>query len=570
MPPAPPTLSRLRSLWQCGTAGQTIELAAPILLDWVNRNRTGTAQVRDLSRPDRYRLTARSHALVAPMTTSEDVQALALTTRTNRGDGQWTTILALVQTPDQAWAHLTVEHSPPSPAVQLRLPQAALDLMGTLEATDGHTPLAIWPAHHHNHTQRRALADALTDPSRLLPLVLASTPEPEPVGGWRLPEGLARALAGLAAIHVVDAPTRAEIHPLLPAGATLRPGRLLVLAPGPQRAEEFEASAPDVGERVLAAVALHAAQARPPAPVAAALAALDQRSADLEATPTAPLRVYSTTSPSTVSAAGAPRGAGEHDLEGERERVRLSTQVERLRGELSRVVEQATQVNERAQELDLELVALTRERDYFAQHAQAAEAEAEWLRLQAAAQGLHQLAAAPAPTVPATKRPPRRVEELLEHITDGAGALPHLVFSLEEAPVHDLALDRAKEPLWVGRAWEALQALEDWCRYREDHPDQTCGLRDYLTRAPDGYRVIPTHRLSPTESEYVRNGPLAAQRQFPAPIRMAPSGRALMLAHIRLDTNYGICPRLYFLPDPTTQAVAVGYLGRHLTNARTS
>ncbi|SIO88548.1 hypothetical protein BQ8420_19330 [Nocardiopsis sp. JB363] len=233
--------------------------------------------------------------------------------------------------------------------------------------------------------------------------------------------------------------------------------------------------------------------------------------------------------------------------------------------------EQAAQASERAQVLDLELMALTRERDQHAQRAQAVEAEVQWLRLQIAAQGLHQLAAAPAPPPPATAGPPRRVEELLERITDRAAALSHLVFSLEEGPVHDLTLDRAKEAVWVGRAWEALQALEDWCRYREDHPEQACSLHAYLSRAPDGYRTIPLHRLSPTESENVRNdGRLAAQRMFPVPTQVDPCGRALMLAHIRLDTNYGICPRLYFLPDPTTQAVTVGYLGRHLTNARTS
>ncbi|WP_143847490.1 hypothetical protein, partial [Nocardiopsis sp. JB363] len=293
MSSAAPAPSRLRSLWRCGSSGQACELSTPVLLRWVNRNRTGPSAVRDLSHADRYQLTSRSHALVVPHTASDGTRSLSLTTRTERDDGQWTTTVALAQTPTQGWAHLTVEHTPADPSAQLLLPQAARDLMGALKATDGHTPLPLRPVHHHDHTQQRALADALTDPSRLLPLVLATVPEPAPAWGWRLSEGLARALMGLAAVHVMDSPTRAQIQPLLPAGTTLRPGRLLVLAPGPQRAQEFEADAPDVGERVLAAVARHAAQAPPPAPVAQVLDVLAQRTAELETTPRAAPRVYS-------------------------------------------------------------------------------------------------------------------------------------------------------------------------------------------------------------------------------------------------------------------------------------
>lgn len=568
MLPALPALSRLRSLWRCGTPEQADDQATPVLLRWINRNSAGQPQVSDLSQPGRYRLTARSHALVVPYT-ADGTRALSLTTRTDRADGRWTTSVALVQTPDQAWVHSTVEHSPPDPDAQLRLPQAALGLMSTLTAIDGHTPLPSRPVRHHNAAQQRALADALTDPSRLLPLVLVRPPNSDP--GWRFPEGLPHSLVGMAAVHVMDAPTRQEIHSLLPVGAALKSGRLLILSAGRRPVQEFALEDPHLAPRVLAAVAQHTAQTCVPTPVAQVLQTLTQHTRELEERPTAPERVHTTSAspPShSMQATNAPNPEVS-ELAAEHDRIRLTTYVERLRTELTRVADQAARASARAQKLDLELVALAHERDHLAERAQRTQAEVDWLRSQAATQGLHRLANAQAPLSPPTAGPPRRVEELLERITDSG--LPHLRFTLEEAPVYDLALDRAKEPLWVGRAWEALWALEDWCRYREDHPDQACGLHTYLTHAPDGYRVIPLHRLVSTESDYVRaNERLSAQRMFPVPTQVDPGGQALMLAHIRLDTDYGICPRLYFLPDSTSATVVVGYLGRHLKTQRTN
>ncbi|HIY42893.1 MAG TPA: hypothetical protein H9836_17440, partial [Candidatus Nocardiopsis merdipullorum] len=192
--------------------------------------------------------------------------------------------------------------------------------------------------------------------------------------------------------------------------------------------------------------------------------------------------------------------------------------------------------------------------------------EIGWLRDRAREAGLYRLASTAAPPDPGPG-PPRNVRELLERITDGS-ALPHLFFTIEDHDtVYELS-DNRKETLWVTRAWEAMLALNDYARYQFDNPGIGLGFHSYLKETPDGYRVIPVKRLASQESDYVRNrGKLNEKRLFPVPHEVDPSGRIPMYAHIKLDIEYGICPRMYFFPhlgDGTTNRIYVGYLGRHL------
>lgn len=563
MNPAPPAVARYRSLWRCLTTSPVVETAGPVLLGWVNRNRPGA--VPHLDEAGWYRLSARSRAVVVPHSEPDGTRAIQVAVLTDRDDSQWATALSVVDTPgDGAWVHTTLEHTPPGPEDVLLPPQVLRVLMEALQAADGSARLPSSAVRVQHPPQVAGVAEALTDPGRLLPLVVAPAADALGNGPRSLPEGLVPLLRGMASVYILDGSAREEIVPLLPAGIDLRPGRVHVLTPPPfVRASEHDPSAPDVVEQVQAAVTACAQAAAPPEPVAKVLASLDDRTAAVDAHPPDTVRVHTTTTPPAPGPTCQP--LEEHpDLSGERERIRLTGQVERLREEVARLADQATRATAQARELDQDNIDLTADRDRQAERARRAEAEVAWLRAQAADEGLHLLATTPAPPLIASGGPPRRVEELLERITRGPD-LPHLMFTLDEGPVHDLALDRNKEALWVGRAWEALEALEDWCRYRQDRPTNNAGLHNYLAQAPDGYRVIPPRRVGFTESDTVRNSErLAAQRVFPVPTDVDPTGQAPMFAHIKLDVDYGICPRLHFLRHPADLAVVVGYLGRHL------
>ncbi|MFY7068946.1 hypothetical protein ACOQFV_24075 [Nocardiopsis changdeensis] len=561
MPTVPPVPAPYRCLWRCTGDGPAVDTAAPLILRWANRNHPGA--VPHLDAPGRYRLSARSRVVVASHTGHEGTRGVQVSVLTDRGDDRWTTSLAVVETPTAgAWVQATVHRTPPAPGDQILPPQVLTDLMAALGAADGHTSLPGRLVLHRDPGSVAALADALTDPTRILPLVLGCSPAPAQPGPRPLPAGLVPTLAGMAAVHVLDVAAQQEVTPLLPSHVRLRPGRLFVLGPPPALAvAEYDPTDPRTPDLARAAVTGHAHRASPPEPVAEVLAELEHHTTQLDTDPHTTTLVYTTASSPTDQ-----KPAGANDVIDEaRERARLADQVERLRTEVTRLTALAATATARAEELDQDNTDLATERDRQTDRADRAEAEAAWLRAQAAEHGLHQLAAAPAPPPPPSSGPPRRVQDLLERIT--SGELPHLVFTLDEGPVHDLALDRAKEALWVGRAWQAMEALEDWCRYQQDHPEAGVGFHLYLTQAPTGYRIIPPRRLGTTESEAVRsNERLAAQRVFTVPTDLDPTGKAPMFAHIKLDVDYGICPRIHFLPHPEgpTPTVVVGYLGRHL------
>ena len=158
-------------------------------------------------------------------------------------------------------------------------------------------------------------------------------------------------------------------------------------------------------------------------------------------------------------------------------------------------------------------------------------------------------------------------EGSLDRITDGT-ALPHLFFTLADRSTVRELTDSNKEGLWARRTWEALRALDDYARYQLENPGTGLGLHEYLRQPPDGYAAVPVRRLASGESDSVRRrDKLSDKRIFPVPAEVDPSGEAPMFAHFRLDGEYGICARLYFLPDlgpGTTNRIYIGYIGRHL------
>lgn len=62
-----------------------------------------------------------------------------------------------------------------------------------------------------------------------------------------------------------------------------------------------------------------------------------------------------------------------------------------------------------------------------------------------------------------------------------------------------------------------------------------------------------------------------ADRIFPVPTSVDPSGTAMMTAHFKLAVIGRFTPRLYYL-DRVRQdgKVYIGYIGRHLRNTQTN
>lgn len=118
------------------------------------------------------------------------------------------------------------------------------------------------------------------------------------------------------------------------------------------------------------------------------------------------------------------------------------------------------------------------------------------------------------------------------------------------------------------KTWEVLQALNDYALQKAEGLDRN--LAEYLRFPPPGARVFSANLYVPGESATVRQKH-ASERVFPVPEGIDVRERVEMTAHVRLGSRGLISPRLY-LYDATRidGRVYVGYIGRHLTNTRSS
>ncbi|MEY9213437.1 hypothetical protein ABH917_002883 [Thermobifida halotolerans] len=238
-----------------------------------------------------------------------------------------------------------------------------------------------------------------------------------------------------------------------------------------------------------------------------------------------------------------------------------------LTGEIKRRNARIAELEKERERLLAELAETEEERDQFQEQLRAARHENTWLRDQLRRIGQYALAGAKPPVAP-SERPPNDFQELLERMTDHA-AFPYLHMTIDDSldDVRELSGNK-KERLWATKAWEALRALNDYVRYQLTHPDNGKTLHDYLRDQPDGFHTIPVKRMAAHESDTVQNrAKLSGKRVFRVPAEVHPDGEVPMFAHIKLDTEYGICPRLYYYPDlgpGRTNRIYIGYLGRHL------
>ncbi|WP_433700068.1 hypothetical protein [Nocardiopsis sp. CA-288880] len=575
--------------------GDLIDTTSTVLSRWLSKRGNSGARV-DFSASGRHDLSNRSRALVVRHDNDDEgLRFLRLTTESDKPDGVWRTVATAVVDPELApwryvWIDMAVDPAPAEraaadpPRLDVMPPEAARMLLDSVDAHDGEHPMPPAPliVRGRDDALMDTLVSAIRDPVRRMAVVATGAPRDVTVADWR--DAMAGAMArctGMCAAYVLDAAALERVGSLLPRGLDVPPGGVRTFLPGVDLLDEDDAprhprmspatldTARDgerirnwVGAALSRRVRDNALDVSLPDPLLAVDALLSEETDDLRAAVRAP---SPGPAPATRAAAAHRAVPGSADLASEQEREAQEQQVQRLREEVTRLSTRVAELSEERQGLLAETADLAEELDSARDHARAAAYEVRWLRDRAREAGQFRLAAAPAPRDP-RRRPPRSVRELLERVTDGS-ALPHLFFTIEAQTVYELS-DSRKEALWVTRAWEALLALNDYARYQFDNPGSGLGFHSYLKETPDGYEVIPVKRLASQESDHVRNrGKLNDKRLFRVPEEVEPGGRVPMYAHIKLDIEYGICPRLYFYPHlgpGTTNRVYIGYLGRHL------
>lgn len=580
--------------------GDLVAVTSTVLSRWLSKRGNSGARV-DFSASGRHELSNRSRALVVRHDNpDEGLSFLRLTTESDKTDGVWRTVATAVVDPALSpwryvWIDMTVTPSPAGegseqPRLDVMPPEAARMLLEAVHGHDGGHPLP--PAPRIVRGRDDDLVDTLVatirDPLRRMAVVATGSPRDVTVADWR--GAMAGALSrctGMCSGYVLDDAALERVGALLPPGLDVPPGGVRTFLPGVDPHDEADAArhprmspatldtARDgerirnwVGAALSRRVRDNALEVGLPGPLQAVDALLEEETDDLRRSGPGTARPRVSV-PAARGAAvvhqAAQGGASSAGAASALEREALEQQAQRLREEVTRLGARVSELSEERHGLLAETADLSEELDTAREQARAARYEARWLREQAREAGLFRLAAAPAPSDP-QRRPPVSVRELLERITDDS-VLPHLYFTIEDATVYELS-DSRKESLWVTRAWEALLALNDYARYQFDNPGTGLGFHSYLRETPDGYQVIPIKRLASQESDHVRNrGKLNDKRLFRVPEEVEPSGRLPMYAHIKLDIEYGICPRLYFYPHlgpGTTNRVYIGYLGRHL------
>lgn len=192
------------------------------------------------------------------------------------------------------------------------------------------------------------------------------------------------------------------------------------------------------------------------------------------------------------------------------------------------------------------------------------EAEVAWLRAELTRAGKFDVAHAPAPQTETD--PPEDFKQLLVRLQQGKAS--GVVFT-GDADIAVSLDDQDTLQVAVRTAWEALLALSDYVRCRQDGKHDA-GVKQFLEQAPEGYARLSPKKLAPTETAMTMQR-FGAARVFPVPTRVDPSGSITMTAHFKLARIGMVSPRLYFHDDyHGSSTVYVGYIGPHLPNTQTN
>jgi len=166
---------------------------------------------------------------------------------------------------------------------------------------------------------------------------------------------------------------------------------------------------------------------------------------------------------------------------------------------------------------------------------------------------------------------PESIQELISRLSPGKNE--HLVSSRVQFTGDEATALEVQKRDQVGRYatafWEYVRVLFS---YSEAKASGTFSGSVHMYLTDDsvlGHKYSP-QRHAPTESETVINA-WGDERVFSVPAEVSGSGQVQMLAHFRPTNENSFAPRLYYFDDVADSGkIYVGYIGRHLTNTKTS
>jgi len=505
----------------------------------------------------------------------------------------WQTVLTAVSDPGrEADRTVWIEMTATSPRERIGVggegvfevvrPKLVRSFLNSARCFDGAAMLTETPVIVRGRDEQavEALLTAICDSSRRLALVATGVPADLTVLTWQNAIGQVLKFAcGMYSGYVLDRAAQQRVAARLPKDFSIPMGGVRTFLPGVQltdltdhlRHPMLSARSMDesrtgrmirarVGRKLMPALHTTALNLALPDALLHVDALLDEEEADLPASPVAP-RVSKATVVYRTESATAARSPAPDPTDAERERTLA------LAAELKRRNARLAELERDYEQLRSELRETVRERNQYREQLRKARYENTWLRDQLRNFG-HYETAATHPPIPPSEVPPEDFEELWERMTDET-SFPYLRVTIDDAldDMRELS-GHKKERLWVTKAWEALRALNDYVRYQLTRPENSKPLHDYLRDQPDGFFTIPVKRMAAHESDTVQNrAKFSGKRIFRVPTEVHPDGVVPMFAHIKLDTEYGVCPRLYYYPDlgpGRTNRIYIGYLGRHL------
>ena len=484
--------------------------------------------------------------------------AVLLRNAANAADGSQTERWQLRETKDgSTWLSTLTVHGPAHAAdnatawfwvevegpIRASVPRLARELLAAVPAYDSLATLTGEPV-VISRERVDEIIDVLCDPERRYPAVVAS-PHPEiSFGEWK--DAIRHAtwyLPGLASIYLLDPLAQQAFEKGIGRTHAVWGGALRTYLPDVDPAIAGEATR----HRVLSAARIRADPGR-----AAGIVSVLPRRLAVEAPLPVPLarvnRILLTRAPDTPEAG---------DVEG------LRSQVTLLAGERDLALDLAEEHEARASTLFMErqnVLAELAEREQQVLHLEN-QVRALQRRLVAVGRPGDAFLPAEEPTAP-----PDTFADLLDWLEVD---LSRLTFTGDSTVA--LALDQRPEAsTWIRNSWEALRALDAYAAVKttDGFPGD---FKKWCEDSPSGAYVISAGKVARDESESVRNMlKWRREREFPVPAEICKSGKVYMGAHVRIGGGQ-MAPRLYFF-DATAQTgmVYVGYLGRHLTNTRTS
>ena len=155
-------------------------------------------------------------------------------------------------------------------------------------------------------------------------------------------------------------------------------------------------------------------------------------------------------------------------------------------------------------------------------------------------------------------------DSVVDALVAARESLAFLVIGVDEDPCSVLD-GQQKRSIWAKKIWSSLRALNDYCKAKAE--GRFSGdITMYRSDTPAGAIPLLAEYAASESKSTGDDAALVAVRTFTVPAAVAPSGRAYMDQHVKIDKGGHSAPRIHLLDDSggTTQRVYVGYVGPHL------